>query len=86
MVKAILAHKSFFLKKSTALNFFSDICIQQIEYTKSRLYERQGAYAQGHDDACKEHAQLMVDAGILTPEKAAELFKVPKKEILPRNR
>jgi len=50
------------------------------------LYERQGAYAQGHDDACKEHAQLMVDAGILTPEKAAELFKVPKKEILPRNR
>ena len=50
------------------------------------LYERQGAYAQGHDDACKEHAQLMVDAGILTPEKASEFFKVPKKEILPRNR
>ena len=34
MVKAILAHKSFFLKNSTALNIFSDICIQQIEYTK----------------------------------------------------
>ena len=37
MVKAILAHKSFFLKNSTALNIFSGICIQQIEYTKSRL-------------------------------------------------
>ena len=35
MVKAIFAHKSFFLKNSTALNIFSDICIQQIEYTKS---------------------------------------------------
>ena len=42
------------------------------------LYERQGAYAQGKDDAHKEDAQLMVDAGILTPEKAAEFFKVPK--------
>lgn len=30
-------------------------------------------------------AQLMVDSGILTPEKAAELFKVRKEDLHPRN-
>ena len=46
------------------------------------LYEKQGAYLQGKGDGILESAQLMVDAGILTPEKAAELFKVRKEDIL----
>ena len=32
-------------------------------------------------DTKREDAQLMVDAGILTPEKASELFKVPRETI-----
>ena len=43
------------------------------------LYERQGAFEDGREDV-----QLMVDAGILTPEKAAELIHVPKEDILSR--
>ena len=36
-------------------------------------------------DGILESAQLMVDSGILTSEKAAELFKVRKENIHPRN-
>jgi hypothetical protein len=49
------------------------------------LYEKQGSYLQGKGDGILESAQLMVDSGILTPEKAAELFKVRKEDIRPRN-
>jgi predicted transposase/invertase (TIGR01784 family) len=75
-----------FIKDVSLTGYTDEILLNEVDGMTDLLYERQGAYAQGHDDACKEHAQLMVDAGILTPEKAAELFKVPKKEILPRNR
>ena len=37
-------------------------------------------------DTKREDAQLMVDAGILTPERASELFKVPREAILPKSR
>ena len=50
------------------------------------LYEKQGSYLQGKEDAKREDAQMMVDNGILTPEKAAELFEVPAKDILPQKR
>ena len=50
------------------------------------LYEKQGAYLQGKGDGILESAQLMVDAGILTPEKAAELFKVRKEDILSKKK
>jgi hypothetical protein len=36
-------------------------------------------------DGILESAQLMVDSSILTSEKAAELFKVRKENIHPRN-
>ena len=36
-------------------------------------------------DGILESAQLMVDSGILTSEKVAELFKVRKENIHPRN-
>ena len=47
------------------------------------LYEKQGSYQQGLDDRGRQDAQLMVDKGFLTPEKAAELFNIPPKDILP---
>ena len=75
-----------FIKDVSLTGYTDEILLNEVDGMTDLLYERQGAYAQGHDDAHKEDAQLMVDAGILTPEKAAELFKVPKKEILPRNR
>lgn len=61
------------------------LILNEVDGMTNLLYEKQGAYLQGKDDRGREDAQFMVDSGFLTPEKAAELFKVRKEDIHPRN-
>lgn len=65
--------------------YTDETLLNEVDGMTDLLYEKQGSYLQGKGDGILESAQLMVDSGILTPEKAAELFKVRKEDIRPRN-
>lgn len=72
--------------KDVSLNGYTDeTLLNEVDGMTNLLYEKQGSYLQGKDDRGREDAQLMVDSGILTPEQAAELFKVRKEDLHPRN-
>ena len=73
--------------KDVSLTGYTDKThLNEVDGMTDLLYEKQGAYLQGKGDWILESAQLMVDAGILTPEKAAELFKVRKEDILSKKK
>ncbi len=74
-----------FVKDVSLTGYTDETFLNEVDGMTNLLYEKQGAYLQGKDDRGREDAQLMVDSGILTPEKAAELFKVRKEDIHPRN-
>ena len=74
-----------FVKDVSLTGYTDETLLNEVDGMTNLLYEKQGSYLQGKDDRGREDAQLMVDSGILTPEKAAELFKVRKEDILPRN-
>ena len=74
-----------FVKDVSLTGYTDETLLNEVDGMTNLLYEKQGAYLQGKDDRGREDAQLMVDSGILTPEKAAELFKVRKEDIHPRN-
>lgn len=74
-----------FVKDVSLTGYTDETLLNEVDGMTNLLYEKQGAYLQGKDDRGREDAQLMVDSGILTPEKAAELFKVRKEDIRPRN-
>ena len=65
--------------------YTDETLLNEVDGMTDLLYEKQGSYLQGKGDGILESAQLMVDSGILTPEKAAELFKVRKEDLLPKN-
>lgn len=72
--------------KDVSLNGYTDeTLLNEVDGMTNLLYEKQGSYLQGKGDGILESAQLMVDSGILTPEKAAELFKVRKEDLHPKN-
>ena len=72
--------------KDVSLNGYTDeTLLNEVDGMTNLLYEKQGSYLQGKGDGILESAQLMVDSGILTPEKAAELFKVRKEDLYPKN-
>ena len=66
------------------VGYTDETLLNEVDGMTDLLYERQGAFEDGREARGREDAQLMVDAGILTPEKAAELFHVPKEDILSR--
>lgn len=74
-----------FVKDVSLTGYTDETLLNEVDGMTNLLYEKQGSYLQGKDDRGREDAQLMVDSGILTPKKAAELFKVRKEDILPRN-
>lgn len=74
-----------FAKDVSLTGFTDETLLNEVDGMTDLLYEKQGSYLQGKGDGILESAQLMVDSGILTPEKAAELFKVRKEDIRPRN-
>ena len=74
-----------FVKDVSLTGYTDETLLNEVDGMTNLLYEKQGAYLQGKDDRGREDAQLMVDSGILTPEKAAELFKVRKEDFHPRN-
>ena len=75
-----------FVKDVSFGSFTDEILLNEVDGMTDILYEKQGSYLQGKEDQSREDAQLMVDAGILTPERASELFKVPREAILPKSR
>lgn len=74
-----------FAKDVSLTGYMDETLLNEVDGMTDLLYEKQGSYLQGKGDGILESAQLMVDSGILTPEKAAELFKVRKEDIRPRN-
>lgn len=74
-----------FVKDVSLTGYMDETLLDEVDGMTDLLYEKQGSYLQGKGDGILESAQLMVDSGILTPEKAAELFKVRKEDIRPRN-
>ena len=74
-----------FAKDVSLTGCTDETLLNEVDGMTDLLYEKQGSYLQGKGDGILESAQLMVDSGILTPEKAAELFKVRKEDIRPRN-
>jgi hypothetical protein len=83
-----------FAKDVSLKGYTDEILLNEVDGMTDLLYEKQGSYLQGKEEgrvegrreSKLEDAQMMVDNGILTPEKAAELFEVPAKDILPRKR
>lgn len=74
-----------FVKDVSLTGYTDETLLNEFDGMTDLLYEKQGSYLQGKGDGVLESAQLMVDSGILIPEKAAELFKVRKEDIRPRN-
>lgn len=74
-----------FAKDVSLKGYTDETLLNEVDGMTDLLYEKQGSYLQGKDDCKREDAQLMVDNGILTPEKAAELFHIPIKEIVKRD-
>jgi len=72
-----------FAKDVSLQRYTDETLLNEVDGMTDLLYEKQGSYQQGLDDRGRQDAQLMVDKGILTPEKAAELFNIPPKDILP---
>lgn len=72
-----------FAKDVSLQGYTDETLLNEVDGMTDLLYEKQGSYQQGLDDRGRQDAQLMVDKGILTPEKAAELFHVLPKDILP---
>ena len=72
-----------FAKDVSMQGYTDETLLNEVDGMTDLLYEKQGSYQQGLDDRGRQDAQLMVDKGILTPEKAAELFHVSPKDILP---
>lgn len=75
---------SDFIKDVSLKGYTDETLLNEVDGMTDLLYEKQGSYLQGKDDGILESARLMVNTGILTPEKAAELFKVRKEDILSR--
>ena len=75
-----------FAKDVSLQGYTDETLLNEVDGMTDLLYEKQGSYQQGLDDRGRQDAQLMVDKGILTPEKAAELFNIPPKDILPSKR
>lgn len=74
-----------FAKDVSLTGYTDETLLNEVDGMTDLLYEKQGSYLQGKGDGILESAQLMVDSGILTPEKAAELFKVRKEDLHPKN-
>ena len=74
-----------FVKDVSLTGYTDETLLNEVDGMTDLLYEKQGSYLQGKGDGILESAQLMVDSGILTPEKAAELFKVRKEDLHPKN-
>ena len=72
-----------FAKDVSLQGYTDETLLNEVDGMTDLLYEKQGSYLQGKSDCKREDAQLMVDKGILTPEKAAELFHVSPKDIQP---
>ena len=74
-----------FAKDVSLTGYTDETLLNEVDGMTDLLYEKQGSYLQGKGDGILESAQLMVDSGILTPERAAELFKVRKEDLHPKN-
>ena len=68
-----------FAKDVSLKGYTDEILLNEVDGMTDLLYEKQGSYLQGKEEGRRESkledAQMMVDNGILTPEKVAELSR-----------
>ena len=71
-----------FAKDVSLKGYTDETLLNEIDGMTDILYEKQGSYLQGKADDRKEVAKILIEAGILTPEKAISLLHVNKRDIL----
>ena len=70
-----------FAKDVSLQGFTDETLLNEVDGMTDMLYEKQGAYLQGKEDDRKEGAKILIDAGILTPEKAISLLHINKRDL-----
>ncbi|WP_297698959.1 PD-(D/E)XK nuclease family transposase [uncultured Fibrobacter sp.] len=70
-----------FAKDVSLQGFTDETLLNEVDGMTDMLYEKQGAYLQGKEDDRKEVAKILIDAGILTPEKAIFLLHINKRDL-----
>ena len=71
-----------FAKDVSLKGYTDETLLNEIDGMTDILYEKQGSYLQGKADDRKEVAKILIEAGILTPEKAISLLHVNKRDLL----
>jgi hypothetical protein len=71
-----------FAKDVSLKGYTDETLLNEVDGMTDILYEKQGSYLQGKADDRKEVAKILIEAGILTPEKAISLLHVNKRDIL----
>ena len=71
-----------FAKDESLKGYTDETLLNEIDGMTDILYEKQGSYLQGKADDRKEVAKILIEAGILTPEKAISLLHVNKRDLL----
>jgi hypothetical protein len=70
-----------FAKDVSLKGYTDETLLNEIDGMTDILYEKQGSYLQGKADDRKEVAKILIEAGILTPEKAISLLHVNKRDL-----
>jgi hypothetical protein len=70
-----------FAKDVSLKGYTDETLLNEVDGMTDILYEKQGSYLQGKADDRKEVAKILIEAGILTPEKAISLLHVNKRDL-----
>lgn len=62
--------------------YTDETLLNEVDGMTDMLYEKQGSYLQGGEDKAREIANVLVNAGKLTPDEAVSLLHVSKSDIL----
>ncbi|WP_407455865.1 PD-(D/E)XK nuclease family transposase [Fibrobacter sp.] len=75
-----------FAKDVSLKGYTDETLLNEVDGMTDILYEKQGSYLQGKADDRKEVAKILIEAGILTPEKAISLLHVNKRDLQSSNK
>ena len=71
-----------FAKDASLKGYTDETLLNEVDGMTDMLYEKQGSYLQGGEDKAREIANVLVNAGKLTPDEAVSLLHVSKSDIL----
>lgn len=71
-----------FAKDVSLKGYTDETLLNEVDGMTDMLYEKQGSYLQGGEDKAREIANVLVNAGKLTPDEAVSLLHVSKSDIL----